>query len=152
MMDEWEELEPARKIGQARRRADVEFQMRRIRGAAARGVVTVSASVLKQLPDLKTWRVQIRLGKGVNVHMLSIVPDPQGRFELAPIKNPKTGQETGVYRITLPPIERFPNASVEPMERTYGFAYAGPKRYLTIDLPAYCYEPKLKEREEARAK
>lgn len=149
--DEWIELEPVKTPGTGgpSQRADVEFGMRKMRDAQARGVITFAGSVLKRL-NLSTWRVRIRLGVGGQKDRLAIIGDPQGPFELREVKSPRTGQGTGRFHLALPPIDTFPDASIAPEARQFEVGAVGAKSAIFVNLPPYCWKDELRVREEAR--
>jgi hypothetical protein len=145
--DDWIDLQPPNKPSKAI--APVALALRKMRDASARGEIFIERSILAML-GLKHWRVHARLGKGVNRHRIAIVPADDGAFELKAVVSPKTRNETTRHRLTLPPIDSFPDITLPAEERPYEIGNIGNTKILLIDLPSMCWKPDLKAREEEK--
>lgn len=147
VLDEWRELEPEQK--KAPSTAAVRFGISQFRGGPRRGRVLIKQEIIDRL-QLKTWRVNIRLGSGPNRFRLAIIPDLQGKFELQEVGKIKGG---GTWRLQLPCVEAwtdYPLPMAEPdwkVDKIFGQT-----RALFIELPAPLVdEPAFKKWQQARA-
>ncbi|MEJ8571269.1 hypothetical protein [Microbaculum marinum] len=134
-MSEWTELEPDRKPAGAPK-APVRFGLMKMRKARSRGRVLILRDVVSQL-GMKTWRVNVRLGKGARQHQIAIIPDEQGRFELQELGKSKGG---GTFSINMPVVERFPDVPFSPMEVRWTVEAEGKRKILVVDLPPFCWD------------
>jgi hypothetical protein len=146
-LEEWNELEPEAK--KAPVTAPVRFGISQFRNGPRRGRILMRREILERL-EMKTWRVNIRLGSGPNKFRLAVVPDLQGKFELQEVGLTKGG---GTWRLQLPAIESwtdYPMAMSEPdwrIDKIFGST-----RALFIELPApLVEEARFKTWQQARA-
>lgn len=133
-MSDWDELIPPAKSGPVK--DPVRFSLRKIRGSRARGVILLTRETVASL-GMKTWRVNVRLGKGARAHQIALVPDPDGRFELCELGTAKGG---GTFRLTLPVVDRFPDVASPVGPAKWRVEAEAKRQILVIDLPPFCWD------------
>lgn len=139
-MDGWQELEPEAKAAPAT--APVRFGLRLMAKGKARGVLLIRREVVGRL-GMATHRVDVRLGTGANTHLLAIVPNDAGRFELLEMGTAKGG---GTFRVMLPHVASWPNVDFSTMAVGHDVEAQGKRNVLVVKLPPVCWDAASRER------
>lgn len=136
MSDDWFDLEPASKP--VAQQAPVRFGYAKAGKGTMRGRVLIRAAVLAPL-DMKSWRVDVKIGGGARLGRLAIVPNPAGKFELTEMGIAKGG---GTYRLMLPPVASWSDEPFETAEQAYSIeTIHGRTKGLVVHLPLIVVDP-----------
>ncbi|MBO9458988.1 hypothetical protein [Labrenzia sp. R5_0] len=151
MSSEWEELQPPAKHYGGAEKPPVRFSLTKANGTQFRGRILIMQDLIDQLGD-DVKRVTVRLGTGELTHQLRIDANPDGKFELSNAGGAgRKKSQTGVKRVVLPFIEKWPRIKIEVREVKWAIRAIAGKNVLIIDLPVEIWSPQDRARAERRA-